>query len=69
MRIYLKKDREEFTKFIIIKGYNLNTLSVEIGKHRSYLNGVLKQGSLGANPAMSIAKTLEVDYQELFEIK
>ncbi len=69
MRIYLKKDREEITKLILIKGYNLNTLSMEIGKHRSYLNGVLKQGTLGANPAMNIAKTLEVDYQDLFEIK
>lgn len=69
MRIYFKKDREEFTKFIIKKGYSLNTLSMEIGKHRSYLFGALKQGTLGANPAMNIAKTLEVDYEELFQIK
>jgi cyanate lyase len=69
MRIYFKKDIKEFTKYILMKGYNLNTLSLKIGKHRAYLNGALKQGSLGAEPAKNIAKTLEVDYEELFEIK
>jgi hypothetical protein len=69
MRIYFKKDREDFTKLILTKGYNLNTLSLKIGKHRAYLNGALKQGTLGAEPAKNIAKTLEADYEELFEIK
>lgn len=69
MRIYFKKDREDFTKLILKKGYNLNTLSLKIGKHRTYLNVALKQGTLGANSAKNIAKTLEADYEELFEIK
>lgn len=68
MRIYFK-NKDEFTRLVFTKGYNLNTLSIEIGKHRSYLNVALKQGTLGANPAMNMARILEVDYEELFEIK
>lgn len=68
MRIYLK-NKEDFVRLVLTKGYNLNALSTEIGKCRQCLGRVLKNGSLGADPAMNIAKTLEVDYEELFEIK
>jgi hypothetical protein len=68
MRIYFK-NKDEFTRLALTKGYNLNTLSMEIGKSRQYLNSSLKQGTLGADPAMNIAKVLEADYDDLFEIK
>ncbi len=69
MRIHFRKDKKEFTKFVLKKGYNPNTLSLKIGKNRAYLDSALKLGTLGAEPAMNIAKALEVDYEELFEIK
>lgn len=69
MRIYFKKDKTEFIKFIFTKGYNPNALSLKIGQSRKYIDSALKHGTIGAKPAMNIAKVLEVDYDELFEIK
>lgn len=64
----LYKDKENFKKLVMLKGYTLNSLSLKIGKCRQHLGQSLKIGTIGAESAKRIAEVLNEEHSSLFKI-
>lgn len=67
-KVYLK-DKEQFKNLIESKGFGITGLALELNKSHVFFHRILHNNFVGYKSAKEVARYLNIDFDELFEIR
>nr|WP_312986128.1 hypothetical protein [Clostridioides sp.] len=67
-KVYLK-DKEKFRSLIESKGLGITGLALELKKSHVFFHRILHNNFVGYKSAKEVARYLNIDFDELFEIR